>query len=153
MNHTGRRSGRAPENARTTADRAVRPSVRGWFVGRVTAQLCASFTGWLNRGAVVLMSLIASHRDLDLDVLERLSAGAHSVGRTVAASGAAPTGAVVLATCNRFEVYLEVDRPEDAPGAVAATTEVIAHASGIPGRDVAANLQVLEGLAVPEHLF
>jgi glutamyl-tRNA reductase len=99
------------------------------------------------------MSLIASHRDLDLDVLERLSAGAHSVGRTVAGSGAAPTGAVVLATCNRFEVYLEVDRPEDAPDAVAATTEVIAHASGIPGRDVAETLQVLEGPAVPEHLF
>jgi glutamyl-tRNA reductase len=107
----------------------------------------------LNRGAVVLMSLIASHRDLDLDVLERLSAGAHSVGRTVAASGAAATGAVVLATCNRFEVYLEVERPQDAPDAVAATTEVIAHASGIPGRDVAETLQVLEGLAVPEHLF
>ncbi|WP_246130932.1 glutamyl-tRNA reductase [Cellulomonas aerilata] len=99
------------------------------------------------------MSLIASHRDLDLDVLERLSAGAQSVGRTVAASAAAPTGAVVLATCNRFEVYLEVDRPEDAPDAVAATTQVIADASGIPGPDVAENLQVLEGLAVPEHLF
>jgi glutamyl-tRNA reductase len=99
------------------------------------------------------MSLIASHRDLDLDVLERLSAGAHSVGRTVAASGAAPTGAVVLATCNRFEVYLEVDRPEDAPDAVAATTRVIAQASSIPAPDVAANLQVLEGTQVPEHLF
>ena len=99
------------------------------------------------------MSLIASHRDLDLDVLERLSAGAHSVGRTVAASGAAPTGAVVLATCNRFEVYLEVDRPEHAPAAVAATTQVIAQASSIPARDVAANLQVLEGRQVPVHLF
>lgn len=99
------------------------------------------------------MSLIASHRDLDLDVLERLSAGAHSVGRTVAASGRAPTGAVVLATCNRFEVYLELDRPEDAPAAVAATTDVIAHASSIPARDVAANLRVLAGPDVPVHLF
>src|SRR3712207_2599893 len=99
------------------------------------------------------MSLIASHRDLDLDVLERLSAGAHSVGRTVAASGAAPAGVVVLATCNRFEVYLEVERAEDAPAAVAATTDVIAHASGIPARDVAANLGVLQGPQVPAHLF
>jgi glutamyl-tRNA reductase len=99
------------------------------------------------------MSLIASHRDLDLDVLERLSAGAHSVGRTVAASGAAPTGAVVLATCNRFEVYLEVDRPQDAPAAVAATTDVIAQASSIPAPDVASTLQVLAGPEVPEHLF
>ncbi len=99
------------------------------------------------------MSLIASHRDLDLDVLERLSAGAQSVGRTVAASDAAPTGVVVLATCNRFEVYLEVDRPADADAAVAATTGVIAHASGIPAAEVAANLQVLSGPDVPVHLF
>ncbi|WP_298459095.1 glutamyl-tRNA reductase [uncultured Cellulomonas sp.] len=99
------------------------------------------------------MSLIASHRDLDLDVLERLSAGAQSVGRTVAASGAAPTGTVVLATCNRFEVYLEVDRPDQAPAAVDATTRVIAHASGIPTPDVTATLQVLHGPEVPAHLF
>jgi len=99
------------------------------------------------------MSLIASHRDLDLDVLERLSAGAQSVGRTVAAPAAAPAGAVVLATCNRFEVYLEVDRPGDAPTAVAQTTDVIARASSIPARDVAANLQVLTGPQVPAHLF
>ncbi len=99
------------------------------------------------------MSLIASHRDLDLDVLERLSAGAHSVGRTVAASGAAPTGAVVLATCNRFEVYLEVDDPAQAPTAIAATTEVIAQATSIAVRDVATTLQVLEGPEVPVHLF
>jgi glutamyl-tRNA reductase len=108
---------------------------------------------WFNLSAVVLMSLIASHRDLDLDVLERLSAGAHSVGRTVAASGAAPTGAVVLATCNRFEVYLEVDDPAQAPTAIAATTEVIAHATSIPVREVATTLQVLEGPEVPVHLF
>lgn len=115
------------------------------------------------------MSLIASHRDLDLDLLERLSAGAHSVGQTVAAMGAAPPlpigaskvgsapagplGALVLATCNRFEVYLELRPGQDPRAVIAATTSVIAAASGLTARDIAASLKVLRGREVPAHLF
>jgi glutamyl-tRNA reductase len=109
--------------------------------------------GLLNWGAVVLLSLIASHRDLDLELLERLSVGAQSVGRSVAAIGAAPTGAVVLATCNRFEVYVEVGAGRDADTAVVETTAVIASAAGLPVADVAASLHVLRGRDVPAHLF
>ncbi|NMR20006.1 glutamyl-tRNA reductase [Cellulomonas fimi] len=98
------------------------------------------------------MSLIASHRDLDLDLLERLSAGAHSVGRAVAADDAALKGAVVLATCNRFEVYLEVP-PGEEDEAASTTTHVIAQASGLAPDDVAANLQVLRDHQVTSHLF
>ncbi|RYV51148.1 glutamyl-tRNA reductase [Pengzhenrongella frigida] len=112
------------------------------------------------------MSLIASHRDLDLDLLERLSAGAQSVGQTVAAMGAAPTsstskdagpagprGALVLATCNRFEVYLELRPGQDPRAVIAAATSVIATASGLAADDVAASLRVLRGREVPAHLF
>ncbi|HEY5518641.1 MAG TPA: glutamyl-tRNA reductase [Cellulomonas sp.] len=99
------------------------------------------------------MSLIASQRDLDLDLLERLSAGAHSVGQTVAAVGAALRGAVVLATCNRFEVYLEVAAGRDSRAAVDAATAVIADAAGLPTEDVVASLRVLRGREVPLHLF
>lgn len=99
------------------------------------------------------MTLIASHRDLDLDLLERLSAGAHTVGQTVAAVGAASTGVVVLATCNRFEVYLEVAAGQDVRAAVAGATSVVAEATGLPADDVAAHLRVLTGREVPEHLF
>jgi glutamyl-tRNA reductase len=63
---------------------------------------------------VVLLSLSASHRDLDLDVLEQLSSGAHAVGSTVVADSPAITGCVVLATCNRFELYLDTDIPRPA---------------------------------------
>ncbi|QTE29453.1 glutamyl-tRNA reductase [Pengzhenrongella sicca] len=98
------------------------------------------------------MSLIASHRDLDLDVLERLSADAHSVGRAVAADGAAQTGAVVLATCNRFEIYLEVAPGQEAAAATAATA-VVAAATGLRAADVSAHLRVLSGDEVPAHLF
>lgn len=71
---------------------------------------------------MVLLSLSASHRDLDLDVLEQLSSGAHAVGSTVVADSPAITGCVVLATCNRFEVYLDTDIPRPADDGAPFTT-------------------------------
>ncbi|MEV7974099.1 glutamyl-tRNA reductase [Cellulomonas sp. NPDC089187] len=105
---------------------------------------------------MVLLSLAASHHDLDLSVLERLSADAHAVGRDVV-SGLAPiSGAVVLATCNRFELYLDVDDtadPEVVDGAAAAATRVVAERSGYPTERVAEVLSPVAGTAVAEHLF
>lgn len=57
------------------------------------------------------MSLVASHHNRDLAVLEQLSVGSESLGAAVVGSGASVSGAVVLPTCNRFEVYLEVADP------------------------------------------
>lgn len=103
------------------------------------------------------MTLTASHRDLDLDVLEQLSSGGHSVGTAVVADSPDVTGSVVLATCNRFEVYLDVDAdPRDAERAdavVAATVDAVAAASGLAHEDVAASLVARTGPAVPRHLF
>lgn len=53
------------------------------------------------------MSLVASHRNRDLALLEQLSVGAESLGAAVVGAGSQVRGAVVLPTCNRFEVYLE----------------------------------------------
>lgn len=112
---------------------------------------------------MALLTLTASHRDLDLDVLEQLSSGAHSVGATVVADSPAITGCVVLATCNRFEVYVDtgpaaVGSPAAGPApsqaeVVAATVAAIARASGLSEADVAASLQASSGPAVAQHLF
>ncbi|WP_231494979.1 glutamyl-tRNA reductase [Cellulomonas sp. KRMCY2] len=104
------------------------------------------------------MTLTASHRDLDLDVLEQLSSGAHSVGSTVVSDSQAITGCVVLATCNRFEVYLDTGAAADRPDGVddevvAAAIAAIAKASGLRTADVAAALQAGSGPAVARHLF
>ncbi|WP_169166782.1 glutamyl-tRNA reductase [Cellulomonas taurus] len=105
---------------------------------------------------MVLLSLAASHQDLDLSVLERLSADAHAVGREVV-SGLAPiSGAVVLATCNRFELYLDVDDtadPESVDVAAAAAMSVVAERSGYPAQRVSDALTPVTGTAVAEHLF
>lgn len=105
---------------------------------------------------MVLLSLAASHQDLDLSVLERLSAEAHAVGRDVV-SGLAPiSGAVVLATCNRFEVYLDVDDaadPDAIDAAAVAATRVVAERSGYSADHVAGVLSPVSGTGVAEHLF
>ncbi|HEY3438688.1 MAG TPA: glutamyl-tRNA reductase [Actinotalea sp.] len=115
---------------------------------------------------MALLTLTASHRDLDLDVLEQLSSGAHSVGSAVVTASPRITGCVVLATCNRFELYLDVDDegasatddapgPDGAPGAgaKAAATQVVADVSGLPLAHVAESLQVRTGPEVARHLF
>lgn len=120
---------------------------------------------------VVLTHLTAGHRDLDLDVLEQLSVGAHSVAARVLEAGPGIDGAVVLATCNRFEVYLDVPTPRGAPDgpqlseavatqrAVAAAhtrvVDVVTTTSGLPPVQVAAalGLDPSVGEDTVRHLF
>jgi len=102
---------------------------------------------------VVLMSLIASHHDLDLAVLERLSADAHALGRDVVADCAPVSGAVVLATCNRFEVYLDVDDAAHAPDARTAVARAVADRSGYTADHVLTHLRADTGADVAAHLF
>jgi glutamyl-tRNA reductase len=102
---------------------------------------------------VVLLSLVASHHDLDLGVLERLSADTRDVGREIVAASPSIRGAVVLATCNRFELYLEVDDPEQAPDARAAAAAAVAGRSGYTPERVADHLPALLDTDAAAHLF
>ncbi|ARU51719.1 glutamyl-tRNA reductase [Cellulosimicrobium cellulans] len=105
---------------------------------------------------MALLSLTASHHELDLDALERLSTGAHSIGGSAVAACDVITGAVVLATCNRFELYLDVDAPLDGPGVQHATEHVarmVADASGVDVAEALASFRARAGTEVAEHLF
>lgn len=102
---------------------------------------------------MVLLSLIASHHDLDLSVLERLSADTHAVGRELVADCPPVAGAVVLATCNRFELYLDIVDPADVDTARAAASASVAARSGYSVDRVSAILRPATGSAVPRHLF
>ncbi len=84
----------------------------------------------------VLMCLTASHRTHDFAVLERLSSSSGTVlaQKLLADDGVA--GEIVLSTCNRFEIYLDVDP------AVIPTVELL---SG--------DLQLLRGEDAARHLF
>ena len=60
----------------------------------------------------MLICLTASHKNAGFDMLERLSANAEQAAPRILDGHDALQGAVVVATCNRFEAYLDLDAPE-----------------------------------------
>ncbi|MCB4207812.1 glutamyl-tRNA reductase [Arthrobacter sp. UM1] len=101
---------------------------------------------------MVYLSLVATHADLDLERIGRMSAAASQVSSATADSPLA-RGVVVLATCNRFEIYTELESAQDAEAVRSDLVTVIAEASGLPERVVASSLTTLVGDDVPRHLF
>src|ERR1700712_261978 len=104
---------------------------------------------------LVLICLTASHRNASFTLLEKLSFGAPSVASGLVANSDFIQGAVLLATCNRFEAYLDVADPLTA-GCALAAHEVIAAvsaASGVEAAEVTEAVTVLLGDGVAEHLF
>lgn len=98
----------------------------------------------------MLVSFSASHRNRELAILDRLSVGAEAVGRTVAVDGSAVSGAVVLPTCNRFEIYV------DATSAAAARERVlgaIVAATDLTWTEADAALTTYEGDDAVHHLL
>ena len=103
----------------------------------------------------MLLCLTANHRNASFDLLEKLSFGAQSAAATLVETTDFVTGAVVLATCNRFEAYLEIDQPLTAATAVAvsATIAAMSDASGADAESLRDSVTVISGDAVVEHLF
>jgi len=62
----------------------------------------------------VLLCVTANHRNTPFEVLERLAVDAEALTGAVRGSDPAVRGAITVATCNRLEVYLDVDAPADA---------------------------------------
>ena len=80
--------------------------------------------------------------------------GAPAIGAALVSRGQSVNGAVVLATCNRFEAYLDVsdssgDRDVSAEEAVAVVTEL----TGVAPGEFRGALAVHSEGAVAEHLF
>ncbi|KQS06243.1 glutamyl-tRNA reductase [Curtobacterium sp. MCLR17_007] len=100
----------------------------------------------------MLICLTASHRNASFDLLERLSIGAPAAASRLVTDSDVLDGAVVLATCNRFEAYLDI-AGDDGDSAVATTVDAVATASGLSGTDVLDSVTVLDGKDVVQHLF
>ncbi|MBD8728333.1 glutamyl-tRNA reductase [Frigoribacterium sp. CFBP 13707] len=103
----------------------------------------------------MLICLTASHQNASFDFLEKLSIGAPSAATTLVDGSDFVSGAVVLATCNRFEAYLDVDEPLTAASAVAveATISTMSEASGVDPDEMRDTVRVITGDEVVEHLF
>ncbi|RZU61030.1 glutamyl-tRNA reductase [Zhihengliuella halotolerans] len=102
---------------------------------------------------MVFVSLVASHSDVDLETVARLSAGASEVA-SGALDGTGPvSGAVVLATCNRYEVYAEARSEEDIEATRSTVISEIAELSGLDEQVVSSALTTLTGKDAVNHLF
>lgn len=103
----------------------------------------------------MLLCVSASHKTASFDLLERLSVPTTPVAPLIAAHDECVQGAVVVATCNRFEAYVDMDEPVTAAGAVGveATLSAIEAATGVPASELEGSYTVLGGGDVAEHLF
>ena len=99
--------------------------------------------------------MTASHRTTDFALLDRVSREVSSTAVDLVASSDSVHGAVVLATCNRFEAYLDVDDALAHRPAVAADLVFSALAESV-GEDAAtlrSSSELLRGEEAIRHLF
>jgi glutamyl-tRNA reductase len=103
----------------------------------------------------VLLCFSSSHRTAEFDLLERLERHAPAVTAALAEHSELVSGSVVLATCNRFEAYLDIDEPLPAARAVSveAVIEAVSVAADIDADVLRASSAVYYDDAVAEHLF
>ncbi|MFT4158138.1 MAG: glutamyl-tRNA reductase [Microbacterium sp.] len=103
----------------------------------------------------MLLCVTASHKTASFELLERLSRTPDDVASTLVELAPCVQGAVVLATCNRFEAYLELDEPVTAAGAIGveALLEAVESATGVAASELDGAYDVHSGRRVTEHLF
>ncbi|SIO04860.1 glutamyl-tRNA reductase [Agromyces cerinus] len=103
----------------------------------------------------MLICLTASHKNAGFDMLERLSVTADAAGPRLREGHPSVQGAVVVATCNRFEAYLDLDAADgDSP--VAAVHEAIRSVGAVAGlepEELRSTFGFVHGNAVAGHLF
>ncbi len=101
---------------------------------------------------MTLLVLGVSHRSAPLRVLDRLGLTQDEAARLAAdlTAGDPVAEAIVLATCNRIEVYADVTKFHPA---VAATTEMLAKSTGTERTELAAHSYVHFDSAAVAHLF
>ena len=103
----------------------------------------------------MLICLSASHKNSSFDVLEKLSVGAATAASGMLERHEALNGAVVVATCNRFEAYLDLDEPFGVSPlpAVYAAIDAVSASTGVDSLVLRDTLDFVHGNSVPEHLF
>ncbi|WP_448237238.1 glutamyl-tRNA reductase [Microbacterium paulum] len=103
----------------------------------------------------MLVCLSAHQRTTPLEDLERLSVIGDAAASELSDAHEAIRGAVVLATCNRFEAYFDVDEAHGASPlpAMDAAMERLASLTALPYRHVRDTVEFAHGNGVAQHLF
>ncbi|MCI4659110.1 glutamyl-tRNA reductase [Cryobacterium zhongshanensis] len=103
----------------------------------------------------MLICLSANHKNSSFDVLEKLSVGAPGTAGGIIERYPTLSGAVIVATCNRFEAYLDLDEPDGASPleAVQAAIAGVSAGTGVTADVLRETLDFVHGNGVAEHLF
>lgn len=105
---------------------------------------------------VVLFSVVASHRDVDLATVARLADGAKGLPTEMINLGVLK-GAVVLSTCNRLEIYGELQNNSPSAEVLSATytdiVDFLADRAQLEAEDIATSLRALTDTETAHHLF
>ncbi|GAA2532196.1 glutamyl-tRNA reductase [Microbacterium mitrae] len=98
----------------------------------------------------MLLCLTANHRNTEFDVLDRVARSVDAATASAFTAHDHVRGAVVLATCNRFEAYLDVSDDAEAPELIgtAALAGLLEN-----GAELAASVTALSGDDAIRHLF
>lgn len=96
---------------------------------------------------------MATHADIDLETVAQLSTGASELATSALSGSPEVTGAIVLATCNRFEIYGEAVHADDVEAARAALVAQISGSSGLSEQLVSRSFSTRIGTEVTKHLF
>ena len=99
---------------------------------------------------MVMVLVGASHHDVALGEVNRLASASDGLAKRLVGASDDIDGAVVLSTCNRFEVYLDLDKFHDA---VDLTTTTVAQLAGLDHDEVVETMRVVVGNSVAQHLF
>ena len=101
------------------------------------------------------MCVTASHRTTDFALLDRVSREVSTTAADLVAADPAVRGAVVLATCNRFEAYLDVDDAlsTDRHASADLVFETLAHSVGEDAAALRGSAELLRGEEAIRHLF
>jgi glutamyl-tRNA reductase len=106
---------------------------------------------WDYYSRVALVLIGASHHNLALSKLELLEREASQIrDRLFSPAKTGISGGVLVATCNRFEVYFETEIFHSTVDYVLST---ISEISGLGADQTNQSLQVSAGFSVVEHLF
>ena len=103
----------------------------------------------------MLICLTANHKNASFDLLERLAVDPGTIAQRITSHDDRLAGAVVVATCNRFEAYIDVDEPADGfeQRALEATVDAIRRSTDLESDDLTGTLDMHVGRGAAEHLF
>ena len=103
----------------------------------------------------MLLCVTANHRNTPFEMLERLSVDAAQLTDAVGDNAPELRGAVAVSTCNRVELYLDIDAPPIAAQLIARRSfeRAVGMLAGPDASALSATAEVLDHAAAVHHLF